>query len=94
MPGGAVSGLDAEFAFFAVGMTPVPETVPAVERAVLAAQHALAPWVRGCYSNFAEVSKDGDTLWGAEAHRRLREVKAAYDAADVIRSNHPVRPAE
>jgi hypothetical protein len=91
--GGAVSGLDAEFAFFAVGMTPVPEAVAPVERAVVAAQYAVAPWTRGCYANFAEVTKDGDALWGPETHRRLREVKAAYDASDLFRSNHPVRPA-
>ena len=91
--GGVVSGFDAEFAFFAVGITPVPEAVTAVERAVVATQYAIAPWVRGCYANFAEVSKDGDTLWGAAAHQRLREVKAAYDAEDLFRSNHPVVPA-
>jgi FAD binding domain len=91
---GAVSGFDAEFAFFAVGITPTPEAMSLVERAVVTAQHAIAPWVKGCYANFAEVTKDGDTLWGAGTHRRLREVKAAYDGADLIRSNHPVAPAD
>ncbi|MBV9832552.1 MAG: BBE domain-containing protein, partial [Marmoricola sp.] len=26
-------------------------------------------------------------------YERLREVKAAYDPADLIRSNHPIAPA-
>ncbi|MBD3784810.1 MAG: FAD-binding protein [Micrococcales bacterium] len=91
--GGALRGLDAEFAFFAIGITPTPESVDVVERAVEAAQYALAPWTRGCYLNFAEVAKDGDAFWGEEVHARLRRVKARHDPDDLIRANHPVRPA-
>jgi hypothetical protein len=92
--GGAVSGIDAEFAFFAVGITPTPESVEVVESAVTGAQYAMGPWTTGgCYLNFAERHKAGSALFGAETHQRLREVKATYDALDVIRSNHPVKPA-
>ena len=93
MHAGAMSGIDAEFAFFAVGITPTPESIVLVEDAVRASQDAIAPWVSGCYLNFAEVGKDGDTLWGRNVHRRLQRVKATYDADDVIRSNHPVKLA-
>ena len=34
-----------------------------------------------------------DRIFGPYAHHRLRAVKAAYDLADVFRSNHPVLPA-
>jgi hypothetical protein len=91
-PGGALDGIDADFAFFAIGITPTPDSIEVVERAVRASQYALAPWIRGCYLNFAEVAKDGETLWGNEVHQRLRQVKTAYDADDLIRSNHPVLP--
>jgi hypothetical protein len=94
MTGGAVSGIDAEFAMFAVGITPTAEAAEAVESAVIGVQHVLGPWTTGgVYLNFAERPKTGKSLFGAAAHARLREVKAAYDAADVIRSNHPVKPA-
>ena len=95
MSGGAVSGIDAEFALFAVGITPTPESAEAVESAVTGVQYAFGPWTTGgVYLNFAERPKDGRALFGsADTFDRLREVKAAYDAGDVIRSNHPVKPA-
>ena len=95
MAGGAVSGLDAEFAMFAVGMTPTPEAAKVVESAVTAVQYAMGPWTTGgVYLNFAERPKSGRALFGSfDTFQRLREVKAAYDAGDVIRSNHPVKPA-
>jgi hypothetical protein len=93
--GGAVSAIDAEFALFAVGITPTPESVEAVESAVTGVQYALGPWTSGgVYLNFAETHKAGAALFGAQTHERLREVKAAYDPTDVVRANHPVRPAE
>jgi hypothetical protein len=92
--GGAVSGIDAAFAMFAVGFTPVPEAGPVVREAVDAVQSRLAPWsTGGVFSNFAERRKAGTALFGADTYRRLQQVKATYDPADLIRSNHPVAPA-
>lgn len=93
MPGGAVSGFDAEYALFTVGITPFPEAWHAVDGAVSALVEAVRPWTVGGYLNFAENEASGDELFGPEAHARLREVKRAYDPGDVIRSNHPVEPA-
>jgi hypothetical protein len=91
---GALGGIDAEFAAFAVGMVPVPEAMAAVQNAVAAVQHALAPWATGgAYLNFAERPKAGDALFGTEGHRRLAEIKAAHDPRDVIRANHRIEPA-
>jgi hypothetical protein len=92
--GGAVSGIDAAFAMFAVGFTPVPEAGRVVREAVDAVQSRLAPWsTGGVFSNFAERRKAGTALFGADTYRRLQQVKATYDPADLIRSNHPVAPA-
>jgi len=95
MAGGAVSGIDGAFAMFAVGITPTPEAAAAVESAVTGVQYAFGPWTTGgVYLNFAERPKSGRALFGSfDTFQRLREVKAAYDAGDVIRSNHPVKPA-
>jgi len=41
----------------------------------------------------AERPKAGNALFGDSANARLQQVKSAYDPGDVIRSNHPVRPA-
>jgi len=45
------------------------------------------------WGNFAERPNAGQALFGVRAYRRLCEVKAAYDPADLIRANHPVLPA-
>ncbi|MDT4915212.1 MAG: hypothetical protein QOC66_4340 [Pseudonocardiales bacterium] len=92
--GGAVDGIDAEFALFAVGITPDEEAMRAVRSSVDAVQHTMASWsTGGCYLNFAERRKAGRALFGEATYARLQEVKATYDPSDVIRSNHPVAPA-
>jgi hypothetical protein len=92
---GALAKLDAKFAMFAVGMTPTPESRTAVELHVQAVKKALARWDAGrTYLNFAETRLPGASIWGGDAYARLRRVKAKWDANDVLRSNHPVAPAE
>ena len=62
---------------------------------MIGVQHVMGPWTTGgCYLNFAERPKTGKALFGSYGtYARLRAAKAAYDADDVIRSNHPVKPA-
>jgi hypothetical protein len=92
--GGAVTGFDAQFAMFAVGIAPTPEAGVAVRQAVDAVQTRLAPWSTGhVYLNFAERHKAGSALFEADTYRRLQQVKAIYDPTDLIRSNHPITPA-
>jgi FAD binding domain/Berberine and berberine like len=92
--GGALSHLDAEFALFGVGIAMSPEMGAAVAAHVEVIHEALAPWqAETAYVNFAERDIAGDRLFGPYAHHRLRAVKAAYDPADLFRSNHPVAPA-
>ena len=92
--GGALSHLDAEFVLFGVGIAMSPEMGAAVAAHVEVIHEALAPWeAETAYVNFAERDIAGDRLFGPYAHHRLRAVKAAYDPADLFRSNHPVAPA-
>jgi len=91
---GAVASFDAPFIFFAAGFTPFPEAAEAVHATVHAIRSALAPWEAAhTYMNFAESRRSAQSLFTEQAHHRLRRVKAAYDPADLIRSNHPIAPA-
>jgi hypothetical protein len=91
--GGAVDGLPGAFLGFAVGIVGDPKAADLVRGAITAVQHAMAPWCTGrSYLNFAERRKHDEALFDADVHARLRAVKTAYDPADLIRANHPVRP--
>jgi hypothetical protein len=91
---GAVGGLDAGFALYAVGAAPTPETQAAVERQIERVRAALAPWTsERTYFNFTERRADGRELYGELTHRRLREVKRRYDPDELLVGAHPIRPA-
>jgi hypothetical protein len=91
---GALASIDAQYALFAVGMAPVPELERAVMAQVGTVKQALAPWAaRQMYLNFAETQDSRWRFWTEHAYRRLRRIKAAVDPGDMIRANHPVRPA-
>ena len=90
---GALASIDAQYVLYAVGMTPVPDLVAPVMGQLGAVKRALAPWAAGqMYLNFAETQRPAAPFWTAPAYRRLRQVKADIDPADMIRSNHPVAP--
>ncbi|GAB1820787.1 FAD-binding oxidoreductase [Herbidospora sp. RD11066] len=87
--GGAVDGLDAEFALFAAGITPDAASVAAVYEVLDELFAALAPWEATTgYRNFSERSRG--RFDSAEVEQRLRAVKAAYDPDNLIHANHPV----
>ena len=91
---GALASIEAQYAMFAVGMTPVPELRAPVRAQVDAVKDALAPWAaRQMYLNFAETQQPAAPLWTEHAYPRLRRIKAAVDPANLIRANHPVPPA-
>ena len=88
---GAVGPWDAGFAMYGVGIVPVPQARPAVDEALEAVTHALAPWEADrSYTNFREVRVDGRHLFGAHAHDRLIQVKQTHDPEGLFRSNHPI----
>jgi FAD/FMN-containing dehydrogenase len=91
---GTVSLREAQFAMFAVGITPDAAAVQITSNHVDVLQRVLARWDTGrMYLNFAERPRLGDSLFGKQTHRRLRELKARHDPEDLIRANHPVTPA-
>ncbi len=92
---GATSSIDAAYAMFAVGAAPVPEVLEVVDAQVTGVKEALAPFDHGStYLNFAERPRDPRELYRHEyTYRRLRTVKWAYDADELIQSNHPIPPA-
>jgi FAD/FMN-containing dehydrogenase len=89
---GALGSIDADFALFAVGMTPTPEAMAAVKAHLEYVQAAMAQWDAGRdYLNWTERRERGERLFGPITYRRLQAVKAAVDPDDLFRSNHPVR---
>ena len=92
---GALASIPAEYTLTAGGFAPVPELMSTLRRQIEAIQHALAPWASAyMYLNYSDTERDPATYWEAQAYQRLRRVKSAVDPEDVIRSNHPIPPAE
>jgi hypothetical protein len=87
---GARATLPGTFAMFAGGV-PMDEPLAAAIQAQLAlVSGALAPWRAGQYANFVEHPADAAEFFDDDTLRRLRAVKAEYDAADLFLANHPV----
>src|SRR5262249_51822987 len=92
---GALAHMPAAYAVFAVGIAPTPEEKAVVETHVERVQDALAPWDAGRrYLNFADKQVGPRAIWGSEVLERLNAVKATWDAGNVFRSNHELRPAQ
>lgn len=93
---GALAAIESPYLMFAVGMAPTPEAAAVVESQVDGVKAALAPW-RGKhdYLNFVERKVSARSFYPNEiTYRRLRAVKAKYDPADMVQSNHPILPAD
>ena len=91
---GAAAAFAAPYITFAVGAAPSPDAKRAVKATVSALREALEPWTaEHTYMNFAETRRDAKTFFSEQAYHRLRRIKAKYDPADVMRSNHPIPPA-
>jgi len=84
-----VTGFDAAFATFAVGLTSTPEAAVTVRAAVDAVRTRLARGARAAYV-LAERHKAGTALFGEDTYHRLQQVKATYHSVNLIRSNCPV----
>ena len=92
--GGAQAKVNAGYAMFAVGMAMTPEMGELVGSHVRVVKDTLAPWrAEYDYYNFVDTPAEADAVLPGDSYRRLREVKAKYDAGELIVSAHPVRPA-
>jgi FAD/FMN-containing dehydrogenase len=91
---GALASLDAEYLGFAVGIPMTPEIAEAIEAQLDRMHERLAPWKSShMYLNFRERSNGSAEFYRPGVYRRLRRIKARYDAANVIRGNHEIAPA-
>jgi FAD/FMN-containing dehydrogenase len=89
---GAIDTLDAEYAYFGVGIAAGPEATEANEAQLAYVAAELEPYDAGRgYANFAEATRVGSSaLFGAETVARLRAVKDAYDPTDLFRANYAI----
>ena len=91
---GARAAIDAAYILFAVGTALGPEMMQAVERRIDEVEAALRRWDAGRFLTFTERPVDPARMFGDEAYRRLREIKAKFDPHNVIQANHEISPAE
>jgi hypothetical protein len=90
---GALASIEARYAMYAVGMTPVPEAVAPTRGQVEAVKRALLPCSASqMYLNFADTVRDAETFWSEHAYRRLRRIKARVDPGELLRANHAIEP--
>lgn len=91
---GALSTFDADYLTFAVGMVLNEEIYRANRSQLDRLREALGPYDNDrSYLNFAERRIDPARFYTPSVYRRLREVKRAFDPADLFRANHPIAPA-
>ena len=89
--GGAQPSIDANYLLTAVGAIPAPDLAGPVRVHVRAVKDALAPWHAGYdYYNFEETPAPASAVLPPASYRRLQQIKAAYDPAQMIISAHPV----
>ncbi len=89
---GALAGIDASYALFAVGMAADPGMKQAVLARLDDVQATLEPWDGGRFMNFTERSGKTGQMFSEEVYRRLRRVKSAYDPDNIIQANHEITP--
>jgi len=88
---GAQPALDAGFVVFSLGIPMDADVAAALLGHFPRVRRALGPWDSGRhYFNLAEQETDPRTMYPAAAYDRLRDVKLAYDPADVFRANHRI----
>jgi hypothetical protein len=80
---------------FALGLI-VPETAALVSAAVDAVPAALDGHTAGDFVNFHGSPRGADDMsacWPSTIHRRLVDLKQAYDPANLFRFGHALHPA-
>jgi FAD/FMN-containing dehydrogenase len=89
--GGALSRLDAEFAFHAVGIPMAPEMAAAIPEHTARIREALAPWGSGrSLLNFAGRPTDPSTAFPPDTCARLRAIRAQADPDGLFLAAHDV----
>jgi len=87
---GAIDRLNADYAYFGVGMAPTPELAAATAAGLRQVDAALAPYDAGLYANFTEHRASADSFFGAKTADRLRAVKRAWDPDGLFQANYAI----
>ena len=91
---GALAAVDGQYLLSAAGRTATRAAAVSAAQGVEAVISALRPWsATQMYLNIAGPNRDPASFWPARAYARLRQIKAAVDPDNLIRSNHPIPPA-
>jgi hypothetical protein len=92
--GGALSHLQAGYAYVGVGMPITPELGVAIHDHLEKVHETFGAFASGrSYLNFSEDSTDTRTAYTPEAHARLHALRRAMDPVNRVRANHPITPA-
>jgi hypothetical protein len=91
---GARATLPGQISMFALGVVPDEAAQAEVHAAVSDVERALQPHRVGHYPNFIEKPADASTFFPADTWKRLRTIKARYDADDLFAGNHHIPPAD
>jgi hypothetical protein len=89
---GAVGHFDAEFAMYAVAVTPDKAAETKIDEFIPKVEQALAPWSADIhYANFDERGAGGrDRFHDRHTLNRLQAVKARVDPTGLFTCAHPV----
>jgi FAD/FMN-containing dehydrogenase len=87
---GAIDTLDADYAYFGVGIAATPEITAATEAHLEKVADVLAPYEAGLYANFTESRAGVDSFFGGETVERLRAVKADVDPNNLFQANYTI----
>ncbi len=91
---GSSACVPGEYMTFGVGMVFGPGGREAVKARLAMVEEVLEPVDTGRkYLSFTEETTDPAKFFDGATLARLRKVKARVDPFDVIRANHPIRPA-
>jgi FAD binding domain/Berberine and berberine like len=91
---GALATFDADFLTFGIGIVMDDGSYRANRASIDRHAEAFGPYDNGRqYLNFTEEHTDPARFYTPHTYRRLRQVKKAYDPANLIRANHPILPA-
>ena len=91
---GPIGHRDVPFSLVAMAQSPAREDADRVKAAVDAVAARFEPHTTGgSFLNFLSDAAKTQDAYTAADYRRLREVKAAYDANNVFAANHNIPPA-
>ena len=88
---GALTGVEAPFSLYTVGMVMGQEHAEVVAGAIAALREAASPWATGQrLFNFTDGDVDSRELYEPAVHARLAQIRLRRDPDGLLRPNHPI----